>query len=57
MILVQFGHYWFTGEPKILTPKAACLDFSVGNHEKLICYRWNDGDTKLLNDNFVWVEA
>lgn len=54
---VFFGHYWFSGEPKILKDNTACLDYSVGNKEKLVCYQWNQGDTKLSNDNFVMVDA
>jgi len=37
---VFFGHYWFTGDPKVLTAKTACLDYSIGNNEKLVSYRW-----------------
>ena len=54
---VFFGHYWFSGEPGILKDNAACLDYSVGNKEKLVCYQWNQGDTKLSNNNFVMVDA
>ncbi len=54
---VFFGHYWFTGTPTIVTNKTACLDYSVGNNEKLVCYRWSEGDTTLSNDNFVMVDA
>ena len=54
---VFFGHYWFTGKPEILKTNVACLDYSVANKEKLVCYRWNEGDTELSNDNFVMVNA
>lgn len=55
-IPVFFGHYWFTGEPKILKENVACLDYSVGNKEKLVCYRWNTGDKELSNNKFCMVE-
>lgn len=54
---VFFGHYWFTGKPVILKTNVACLDYSVANKEKLVCYRWNEGETALSNDNFVMVNA
>lgn len=54
---VFFGHYWFSGEPHILKDNAACLDYSIGNKEKLVCYQWNQGDTKLADTHFVVVEA
>ena len=54
---VFFGHYWFTGNPEILKTNVACLDYSVANKEKLVCYRWNEGETELSNDNFVMVNA
>jgi len=54
---VFFGHYWFSGEPEILKHNVVCLDYSVANKEKLVCYRWNKGDTQLSNNNFVMVDA
>lgn len=54
---VFFGHYWFSGTPKILKDNIACLDYSVGNKEKLVCYQLNQEDTKLSNNNFVMVDA
>ena len=50
---VFIGHYWFTGTPEILKSNVACLDYSIANKEKLVCYRWNDGDTKLKNSQFI----
>ena len=26
---VLFGHYWFTGTPSVISPRFACLDYSV----------------------------
>jgi len=52
---VFFGHYWFTGKPQILKDNVACLDYSVANHEKLVCYRWHTGDKTLSNQQFIMV--
>ena len=54
---VFIGHYWFSGVPKILKKNVACLDYSVANKEKLVCYRWNKGDSKLTNSQFVQVDC
>ncbi len=54
---VFFGHYWFSGTPKILKSNVACLDYSVANKEKLVCYRWNEGDKTLTNKQFVQVDC
>ena len=54
---VFFGHYWFSGDPRILKDNVACLDYSAGNKEKLVCYQWHQGDTKLSDNNFVVVDA
>ncbi|GAA0406183.1 metallophosphoesterase [Cocleimonas flava] len=54
---VFVGHYWFTGEPEKLKSNVACLDYSVANKEKLVCYRWNAGDTSLSNSQFVQVDC
>ncbi|MFP4695839.1 metallophosphoesterase [Thiohalospira sp.] len=54
---VFFGHYWFRGEPAPLTPRAACLDYSIATDRadrKLVAYRW-DGETELEADRFIWV--
>lgn len=50
---VFFGHYWFTGTPRILGSNAACLDFSVGKGGPIVAYRWN-GEQTLNAKNFVW---
>lgn len=54
---VFFGHYWFSGTPKIIADNVVCLDYSVGNKEKLVCYQFNQGDKRLSNNNFVMVNA
>lgn len=43
---VFFGHYWLTGAPRPLTPRAACLDYSAGRGGPLVAYRW-DGEPVL----------
>lgn len=47
---VFFGHYWLTGEPRVLGDDAACLDYSVGNGGPIVAYRW-DGEQKLRSEN------
>lgn len=47
------GHHWFTGHPKIESPKLACLDWSAAKEGPLVAYRW-DGEEELRNDNLVW---
>lgn len=54
---VFFGHYWFSGTPKILADNVVCLDYSIGNKEKLVCYQLNEGDKKLSNNSFVMTGA
>jgi hypothetical protein len=54
---VFFGHYWFTGEPVRQKANVACLDYSIGKSDKLVAYRWSVGDTGLLDENFVMVNA
>lgn len=52
-----FGHYWLTGAPQILTPKACCVDYSAArDSEPLVAYRW-DGEPDLSNDKLVAVQA
>ncbi len=54
---VFFGHYWFSGQPQILKQNVACLDYSVARGDKLVAYRWNDGDKELSNNQFIQVLA
>ena len=51
---VFFGHYWLTGGPAILSPHAACVDYSVGKGGPLVAYRW-DGEPVLTDRHFVSV--
>ena len=49
---VFFGHYWFTGVPRVLGTSAACVDYSVGRGGPIVAYRW-DGEQSLDADKFV----
>ena len=51
---VLFGHYWMRGAPRILHPRASCLDFSVAKGGFLTAYRWS-GETELRAENLIWV--
>jgi hypothetical protein len=42
---VFFGHYWLRGEPRLLTPHAVCLDYSVARGGELVGYRWHGEQT------------
>jgi len=54
---VFFGHYWLNAQrPSILADNVACIDFSVAKGGFLCAYRWQ-GEQKLSNDNFVWVNT
>ncbi len=50
---VFFGHYWFSGRPRVLAPNAACLDYSVALGGKLVAYQW-EGESRLNDGNFVF---
>ena len=45
---VFFGHYWmpFDGEPRLMAPNVACLDFGIAKDGALTAYRW-DGEQTL----------
>ncbi len=50
---VFVGHYWLEEKkPAILSPKVACLDYSVARGGFLVAYRW-EGEEILVNDHFV----
>ena len=51
---VLFGHDWFTGTPSVISPRFACLDFSVAQGGPVVAYRW-DGEAALSSDKLVWV--
>ena len=52
---VFIGHYWLSprSTPAPLTPKVACLDYSVAHGGPLVAYRWN-GERVLRPDGFVF---
>lgn len=50
---VIFGHYWFSGTPKVISQRFACLDYSVAKGGPLVAYRW-DGETELNDAKIVW---
>lgn len=54
--LLFVGHYWRDGEPAMLRPNLACLDYSAVNGGRLVAYRLGQ-ETQLLPENFVWVES
>ena len=55
--MTLFGHYWFDGEPMLLSDYAACLDFSIAKPDGVLCaYEWRAGDNHLYQDRFIWVE-
>ncbi len=51
---VLFRHYWFTGTPSVISPRFACLDYSVARDGPLVAYRW-DGETELSSEKLAWV--
>jgi hypothetical protein len=53
---VFLGHYWMNGNPDILGPNIACVDWSVAKpHGKLVAYSWM-GENVLNNEHFQFVE-
>ncbi len=50
---VLFGHYWFTGNPQVISPQFACVDYSVANNGRLVAYRW-DGEAELSSEKLAW---
>ena len=54
--LLFVGHYWRQGQPSLIRPNLACLDYSAVNGGKLVAYRL-DQEEHLLPDHFVWVDA
>jgi len=51
---VLFGHYWFTGKPEVISPRFACLDYSVAKDGPLVAYRW-DGEEALSSEKLTWM--
>jgi hypothetical protein len=53
---VVFGHYWFSGDPQVISPKFACVDFSAAYHGPLVAYRF-DGESELQTAKLDWVSS
>ena len=53
------GHYWMSGQPELIHPHIACVDWSVAASDnpqaKLCAYQW-DGETQLDAKNMLWVK-
>lgn len=49
---VFFGHYSLPGQPAILAPNVACVDFYDKADNRLAAYQW-DGESCLENAKFV----
>jgi len=50
------GHYWLEGEPELMAPNVAILDYSVAKDGPLTAYRW-DGEQRLDAAKFVQARA
>ena len=51
---VIFGHYWFSGQPQVISKRYACVDYSVAKGGPLVAYRW-EGERELSDAKLVWV--
>jgi hypothetical protein len=51
---VLFGHYWFSGSPRVISSQFACLDWSVAKGGPLVAYRF-DGEAELSSEKMAWV--
>jgi len=49
-----FGHYWMSGEPRILSHDRTCVDFSIAKDGVLCAYSWR-GEETLDPANLTWV--
>ena len=55
---VFFGHYWLSGEPRVIRNNLACLDYSAGKGGSLVAYHWDGGKRdvrELQNSEFSYV--
>lgn len=52
--VIFVGHYWLQGDPKPLSDKVACVDYSVAKDGKMTAYRYN-GENKIHQSAFIWV--
>jgi len=53
---VFFGHYWLKERPAPLAPNIACVDYSAGDGDALVAYRW-EGESHLRGEQFVSVPS
>lgn len=51
---ILFGHYWMAGEPRLVSPRRACLDWSVAKGGAMCAYR-HDGERVLDPSKLAWV--
>lgn len=49
-----FGHYWMTGEPKLLSEFTTCLDWSVTTPDGVLAAYRFDGEEKLQQHKLTW---
>ena len=45
---VFFGHYWMSGEPKLQSANALCLDYSAGTDGPLVTYAFPSGSKEII---------
>lgn len=50
-----FGHYWESGTPRIVNPKAVCLDYSAAKADGYLCAYRFDGEEDLISEKLVWI--
>jgi len=48
-----FGHYNLPGQPVLMGPNYACLDFNTEDRPLLVAYRW-DGESRLDSRKLCW---
>ncbi|AFG37188.1 metallophosphoesterase [Spirochaeta africana] len=53
---VFMGHYWLTGEPRLVAPDICCLDFSIAAGGLLTSYTYR-GEQQLSAENLLQVDA
>lgn len=51
---IFFGHYWMSGQPRLIADHAVCLDFSIAKDGVLAAYS-HDAGAPLTADRFTWV--
>jgi hypothetical protein len=49
---VLIGHYWMRGPCQLLSPRVACVDYSVAKGGPLVAYRWR-GESDLDATHFI----